>query len=129
MPSPDPGIDALYDDWRDAFLRGDVAQILALLTPDYNLWPAGMAPLGVDALRPQLEIVFQKYEIHSTFERIECHVSGNLAVDCGWDIQHVRPRDGSPERTQRQRVWVLLRRGNDARWRFARGIAQPGPAA
>ena len=129
MPSVDPAIDELYAAWGAAFARGDVGQVLSLVTPDYSLWPAGMPPMGVDQIRPQLEMAFQKYEVQSTFERIECHVSGNLAVDCGWDVQHVVPRDGSAVRDQRQRVWVLLRRGNDARWRFARGIAQPGPAA
>jgi len=129
MTAPDPGIDDLYVAWRDAFERGDVAAVFALLTPDYTLWPAGGPLVTLDALRPQLEIAFQRYQVHATFERIECFVSGNLAIDCGWDVQHVRPRDGSPERHQRQRVWVMLRRGNDGRWRFARGIAQAGPPA
>jgi ketosteroid isomerase-like protein len=129
MAAPDPGIDELYDTWREAFARGDDAAVFTLLTPDYTLWPAGGAMVGIDQLRVQLKLAFERYEVDSTFERVECFVSGNLAIDCGWDVQRVRPRDGSPERHQRQRVWVMLRRGNDGRSRFARGIAQAGPQA
>jgi len=129
MPAPDPGIDELYQAWRDAFGRGDVNRVLALLAPDYTLWPAGMPVIGIDGLRPLLEAAFAAYDIESTFDRIECFVSGHVAVDCGWDVQVVRPKSGGPAVTRRQRVWVILRRGNDARWRFARGIAQPGPSA
>ena len=129
MPVVDPAIEELYTAWREAFGRGDVRGVLALLTPDYTLWPAGMPLVGIDGLRPQLEAAFATYEIDSTFDRIECIASGHVAVDCGWDVQVVRPKSGGQTVTRRQRVWVILRRGNDARWRFARGIAQPGPAA
>jgi ketosteroid isomerase-like protein len=102
--------------------------VLALLTPDYTLWRPEAPPLTIDSIRPQLEAAFERYEIEATFERIECFASGNLAIDCGWDVQTVHARDGGAARTMRQRVWVILRRGNDGRWRFARGMAQPGPA-
>jgi ketosteroid isomerase-like protein len=129
MPVADPGIEALYAAWREAFGRGDVKGVLALLTPDYTLWLAGMRPITVDGLRPQLETAFATHEIESTFDRIECVVSGSLAVDCGWDVQVARPKSGGQTLTRRQRVWVILRRDDGGGWRFARGIAQPGPAA
>jgi ketosteroid isomerase-like protein len=129
MAASDPAIDELYRTWREVFGRGDVTGVLALLTPDYTLWPAGLPPTGIDGLRPQLEAAFATYEIDSSFERVECFVSGNLAIDCGWDVQVVRPKSGGQPLTRRQRVWVLLQRDGDRRWRFARGIAQPGPAA
>jgi len=129
MPAADLGIDELYRTWREAFGRGDVTGVLALLTPDYTLWPAGMPLIGVDGLVPQLEAAFAAYAIDSTFDRVDCVVSGDVAIDCGWDVQVVRPKGGGQPLTRRQRVWVILRRGHDGRWRFARGIAQPGPAA
>lgn len=129
MPPADPAIDELYRTWREAFGRGDVTRVLALLTPDYTLWPPGLPLMGIEGLRPQLEAAFATYEIDSSFERVECIVSGDVAIDSGWDVQVVRPKSGGPPLTRRQRVWVILRRDGDARWRFARGIAQPGPAA
>ena len=41
----------------------------------------------------------------------------------------VTPRAGGDSITQRQRVFMILRRQIDGRWLFARGMSQPGPAA
>lgn len=129
MTAADSGIEALYDAWRDAFRRKDVDGILGLLTPDYVLWAAGAAPMAVDALRPRLAAAMAAYDVEPAFEREERLVSGDMAVECGWDVQTVRPRAGGPAETRRQRVLLVLRRTPDGTWRFARGISQPGPAA
>lgn len=122
-------IDALYSAWSEAFRRGDVATILKLVTPDYALWAPGLPPIQADALRPQLEAAFAAYEVELVFERAERFVSGDLAVDFGFDVQTLRPRGGGPELLRRQRVVLVLRRGADSVWRFARGVSQPGPGA
>jgi ketosteroid isomerase-like protein len=62
------------------------------------------------------------------FEREERIVSGDLAFERGGDVQEARVRATGETRTQRQRVFLILRRGADGRWRFARGMSQPGPA-
>jgi ketosteroid isomerase-like protein len=125
----DAGIDALYDAWREAFRRRSVAAILELITPDYVLWPAGALPMTHDALKPALAAALHAYDVVPSFEREERIVSGDLAFERGWDVQQVRPRGGGDMTTRRQRVFLVLRRGSDGRWRFARGMSQPGPAA
>lgn len=127
--SDDAGIDALYAAWDDAFRRGDTEALLALLTDDYSLWAPGAGEMGVESLRPRLAAALAAYDVEPVFERVERIVSGDLAVERGWDVQTIRPRAGGPSRVQRQRVFVVLRRGADGRWRFARGISQPGPDA
>jgi uncharacterized protein (TIGR02246 family) len=129
MNDSDAAIDALYDAWRDAFRRGDVEAIFSLLTEDYVLWAPGTAAMGIDAMRPRLAAALAAYEIEIAFEREERMVSGDLAVERGWDVQNVRPRAGGAARVQRQRIFVVLRRMADGTWRFARGISQPGPDA
>jgi uncharacterized protein (TIGR02246 family) len=124
---PDAAIDALYAAWSEAFGRGDIEAVLALLTPDYALWVPDRAPIGRVALRPLLEAAFATYQIESSFERVECFRSDPLAIDCGWDIQRLHPHQGGEARTVRQRVFVVLRQARDGRWQFARGMAQPGP--
>ena len=57
-----------------------------------------------------------------TFEREEQIVSGDLAFEQGWDVQTLRPRGGGDGRTQRQHVALVLQRGTDGVWRFARGM-------
>jgi uncharacterized protein (TIGR02246 family) len=124
----DDTIDELYRAWSKAFRNGDVEAIVGLLTPDYLLFAHGREPVGVDALRPQLAGVFAAYEVSMEFEREERMVSGDLAYERGWDVQTVRPRDGGESRHQRQRVLLILRRGEDGRWRFARGAVLQGAA-
>jgi ketosteroid isomerase-like protein len=124
-----PGIDALYEAWSEAFGRKEVTAILALLTPDYALWPAGASPLDRESLKPRLADALATYDITPSFEREERLVSDGLAFERGWDVQRVRPRTGGEVKIQRQRVFLVLQRGSDGKWRFARGISQPGPAA
>ena len=126
-PPPDPAIDDLYAAWRDAIRRQDIEAVLALLEPDYLLWSPGAPPLTVEALRPRLAAAFTAYEIEPSFERDEQIVSGDWAFERGWDQQVAKPRAGGPGHVQRQRVFLILRRGADGQWRFARGMSQPGP--
>jgi uncharacterized protein (TIGR02246 family) len=121
-------IDSLYDAWIAAFRSGDVDAALSLLTDDYVLWPAnGPAMHGRAGLRPLLVQALAAYEIQPSFRSVERIVAGDLAIDLGWDEQTVMPRDGSPPRTQRQRVCLILRRDPVLGWRYARGIASAGP--
>ena len=128
LPS-DPAIDALYVAWRDAIRRRDIDGVLSLLEPDYLLWSPGAAPLTVEALRPRLAAALTAYQIEPSFEREEQIVSGDWAFERGWDVQAVKPRAGGPGQVQRQRVFLILRRGTDGHWRFARGMSQPGPTS
>ncbi|MEP7344442.1 MAG: nuclear transport factor 2 family protein, partial [Gemmatimonadaceae bacterium] len=92
-------IEAMYSSWISAFERADVDAILELLTPDYTLWAPGAPPMaGRDALRPILEAALAVYNVAPSFELEERMISGNLAVDIGWDVQAVRPKHGGPER-------------------------------
>jgi len=122
-------IDATHEQWRDAYRRKDAAAVERLLTRDYVLWVPGREALTLADILPRLRAAFEAYDCSPSFERIELLVSGDLAVDVGWDIQHLTPRAGGPPIVQRQRVAVVLRRGEDGVWRYARGMAQPGPAA
>ena len=125
----DSEIDKLYEAWGDAFRRQDLQDILNLLTSDYVLWPAGAPSMTRDSLEPRLVATLSAYEITPSFEREERLVAGDLAFERGWDVQQIRSRARGEIKTQRQRVFLILRRGSDGRWRFARGMSQPGPAA
>ena len=92
------------------------------------LWAAGAPPLiGRESLRGMLERTFAVADIMPGFELEERIVSGDLAVDRGWDRQELRPKDGSPPRSGSQRVILVLRARWRGTWRFARGFSQPGP--
>ena len=125
----DSGIDALYVDCRDAFAREDINAILELLTPDYVLWAPGTPSTTRASLAPRLATAFSTHYLVPSFEREEQLVSGNLAFEQGWDIQEIRPHAGGDARIHRQRVFLLLKRGSDGKWRFARGMSQAEPPA
>jgi ketosteroid isomerase-like protein len=118
-----PEIELLYSQWSAAYIRKDVDSILGLITPDYLLFMPGRPPIPGSALRPQLEAAFAAYDVELHYEREECIVSGDLAFDRGFDVQTVVPRNGGDTRHQRQRVFLILRRGDDRAWRFARGVS------
>jgi uncharacterized protein (TIGR02246 family) len=128
MPEIARSIDALYDAWRDAFARRDVEAVLDLLTPDYLLLAPNLPAMNRDALRPRLVAALDAYEVTPDFDREERIASGDLVFERGWDVQTLTPRAGGESRTIRQRVFLILRRGEDGQWRFARGMSQPEPA-
>ena len=122
-------IDATHEQWREAYRRGDADAVLALLTDDYRLWAPGREPMAVADLEPLLRAAFAAYNCSPSFERIELLTAGDLAIDVGWDVQQLTPRAGGTPIVQKQRVCVVLRRESDGVWRYARGMAQPGPPA
>lgn len=129
MHQSEQRIDDLYAAWGEAFGRQDVDAIVELMTPDYVMWASGAPQLDAEKLRPRLKAAFADYEITSTFECVERLLAGDLAVDRGWEIQCLRSRSGGEGIVNRQRVMLVLRRCSDGKWRFARGMSQPGPAA
>jgi ketosteroid isomerase-like protein len=122
-------IKALHRAWSAAVARGDIDSALQLLASDYTLWAPATAPVTREALRPVLSAALQQFEITSAFERDELLVSGELAFERGWDIQSTCPRGGGETQKQRQYLFLILRRGNDGQWRFARAMRQPTPNA
>src|SRR5262245_15904679 len=120
----DAGIDDLFTAWADAFRRKDVESIIGMLTEDYMLWAPAVEGISVDGLRPRLASAFSAYDIEAHFEREERIVSGDLAFERGWDVQQVTPRTGGNGLTQRQHVFMILRRDAHGVWRFARGVSQ-----
>jgi uncharacterized protein (TIGR02246 family) len=125
----DSEIDELYKAWGEAFQRKDVHAILDLLAQDYVLWPTGAPAIDRNSLVPRLAATLRSYDVTPSFERVERLVEGDFAFERGWDVQHFRPYTGGETTTHRQRVFLVLQRGDDGRWRFARGMSQPGPSA
>jgi uncharacterized protein (TIGR02246 family) len=123
----DAAIAALYTAWNEAIRQRDVDAVMNMLTPDYELWAPGAPPMSREDLAPRLRAALETYEITPSFEREEQIVSGDLAFERGWDVQEARPRGGGETRVQRSRVFLVLRRGQDGQWRFARGMTQAGP--
>ena len=122
-------IDDLFSARCDAFRRKDVAALVQMLDADYQLWVPAANAMGVGEIRRVLEADFAAYDITASYEREESIVSGGLAFERGWDVQVRVAQQSGESVTRRQRVFLVLRRRANGHWRFARGIALPGPAA
>jgi len=117
-----PEIDAFYARWADAMARGDVDSILEMLEPSYVLWLPNGVEMTRDAFRPLLEATFARGRVESSFECEARIIRDGLAVDRGWDVQTLTPLTGEPPQSGRQRVTLVLRRGEDGAWRVAWGL-------
>jgi len=116
----DPGIDLLHRGWASAVVRADVDSLVRMLDRDFVVVPTVGLPLHRDAeLRTTLWSTFGRARVHSAFQCEARWRQGNLVVETGWDVETVRPHDGSARRTSSTRVMQTLRRGDDGRWRFA----------
>jgi ketosteroid isomerase-like protein len=116
-------IDDLYRQWSDAIRRRRPDELLELLTGDWELWAAGSPPVTRTDVVPMLAAALERYDVTPAFECHERIVAGEWAFDRGWDVQTMQPRDGGAAVTRRQRVFLILRKGDDGRWRFARGMS------
>lgn len=121
------GIGRLHAAWSSAIGSGDVDAALDLLCDDYILLSPGNAPVKREALRPALLGAVKRFQITSTFVRDELLVSGDLCFERGWDVQETCAREGGDVQSQRQYVFLILRRDKDGRWKFARAMRQPSP--
>jgi len=122
-------IDALRDAWVAAVESGDARPLADLVTPDYEVWahatPAFTGPETVVAVMSaaltKYAAVTQRYEPHETI------IAGDWAFQRGIEYLRVVPYDGGPAQEMRQRALLILRRGTDGRWRYARGMTNGLP--
>ena len=114
--------------WVSAVAAGDANALLPLLDDEYEVW-AHAAPeihgpaAAVDAMRGALA----QFHVAQSFEPIETVTAGDWAFERGIERMTVTPLAGGPERTMTQRALLILRRGSDGRWRYARGMTNGLP--
>lgn len=121
-------IDALHALWIEAVTRGDCDALGECLTEDYVAWPAGAPPIaGRDAAVEAMAAMLGVATIEQAFESHDLVVGPDWALDRGIESFVITPHDGSPPQEHRQRAVMLLRCGDDGRWRYAWGMTSPGP--
>lgn len=127
------GIDALRDRWVEVVASGDARGLADLVTDDYEAWTHGAPPLGGrQTVVAVMGAALAKSSVQQSYEPFETIVSGDWAFQRGIERIRATPRDGGPVRENVQRALVILRRGDDGRWRYARGMTNglpPAPSA
>lgn len=116
-------VEALFAAWKEAVRDGDLDAMLELITEDAEFWTHGQPPLrGRDAVRTAFAPVLDKWVLDQAFECHELILAGELALARGMEVNRLTPREGGEAVVQRQRAFSVLRRGDDGRWRFMRGM-------
>jgi uncharacterized protein (TIGR02246 family) len=127
----DEAIDRLFADWMEAGKRGDVAAVVSLITEDAEFWTHGApAVKGRQAVAAMMEGFFAGFHFEQSFEALERIVVDGWAFVRGFELNRVTPKGGETVEI-RQRAFMVLRRDEDGRWCFARGMTnlESRPAA
>ena len=114
--------------WVAAVARRDPEALRPLLTDDYEVWANAAPPLrGVDAAIGAMRAAIERYQIDQSFEPMETVIAGDWAFERGLEQMVITPVAGGPSRTMAQRAFLVLRRGTDGQWRYARGMTNTLP--
>ena len=121
-------IDALRDAWVAAVRAGNAAALADLVTADYEVWTHGAPAMrGPDVVVAAMGAALARHSVDQAFEAVETVVSGEWAFQRGIERIEATPRDGSAPLTATQRAFLILHRGRDGRWRYARGMTNGLP--
>ena len=121
-------IDALRDRWIAIVASGDVRELADLVTPDYEVWTHGAPALsGPRTVVATMSAVLAKYAVSQSYEPVETVIVGEWAFQRGIERIRVVPKGGGASQETAQRALLILRRGTDGRWRYARGMTNGLP--
>ena len=114
--------------WIAAMAARDAEALRPLLSDDYEVWANAAAPLcGVDAAIAAMRAALERYHVEQSFEPVETVVAGDWAFERGFERMKVTSVDGGATQTVTQRALLILRRGPDGQWQFARGMTNSLP--
>lgn len=114
--------------WIAAVAAGDAESLRPLLASDYEVWAHGAPALrGPDAAVGAMRAAMTQYRIAQRMDVMETIVAGDWAFERGIEEMTVTPVAGGPPRALSQRALLILRRGDDGRWRYARGMTNGLP--
>jgi uncharacterized protein (TIGR02246 family) len=121
-------VERVREDWVHAIAKRDAEALRAFLTDDYEVWAHGMPPIsGPDGAIAAMRGALERYEIAQSFDPLETVICGDWAFERGVERMSVTPIGGGPSRSGSQRAFLVLRRGDDGRWRYARGMTNGLP--
>jgi uncharacterized protein (TIGR02246 family) len=123
-------VERVRDAWVRAIAARDPNALRDFLTEDYEVWAHGAPPIrGIDGAVAAMRGALERFDIEQSFEPLETVIAGDWAFERGIERMTVTPVGGGPSRSASQRALLILRRGSDGRWRYARGMTNGLPAS
>lgn len=114
----------LYRLWAELLRAEALPELMQMLAHDVVLLPENAPPL---VGRPQVEAIYRQlfagFCVEQVFREEELHVAGDFAYVRGREDVRALPKNGGPAQViENRRTLMILHRGTDGRWRFARGM-------
>jgi ketosteroid isomerase-like protein len=72
--------------------------------------------------------VLRQFSVSQSYDPVETVIAGDWAFQRGIERIRVVPKGGGAAQETAQRALLILRRGADGRWRYARGMTNGLPA-
>lgn len=114
--------------WVSAVSAGDAESLRVLVTDDYEVWAnAARAITGPDAVISAMRAALERFHVQQRFDPVETVIAGDWAFERGIESMTVTPIAGGAPQTRAQRALLILHRGADGRWRYARGMTNELP--
>lgn len=115
-------INAAKTEFREAFNRGDVSGLLALVDPDLVNFsdgqPSEFGESGLDAMRSRLVSLFEQFNAKLSIIVIEIRLQGDIAYDYGWHDLTLTPKDGGRPVHRRNRYVDIWRKNKEGKWKL-----------
>lgn len=123
-------IERVRQEWVRAVADRDPDALRQLLTDDYEVWAHGAPAIrGLDGAIAAMRGALERFQITQSFEPVETVVCGDWAFERGVESMRVTPVGGGPSQDASQRALLILHRGADGQWRYARGMTNGLPPA
>jgi ketosteroid isomerase-like protein len=118
------GINAAKTEFRDAYNRGDVDQLLSVFEEDgfTDLSEGGPSLYGKEAtegLRTRSTELFAEYSVRLTVIINAIDVFGDTAYDFGWHEFTLRPKSGGETIRKRHRYCEVWKKNSSGDWRIS----------
>jgi len=121
-------IDGVRDAWVAVVASGDASGLADLVTPDYEVWAHGAPALGgPQTVVAMMNAALAKYAVSQSYEATETVIAGDWAFQRGIERIRAVPHEGGPSQETAQRALLILKRCDDGRWRYARGMTNGLP--
>lgn len=124
------GVDETFVEWETAISEGDVDSLADLVADDAVFWTHGAPELkGRAAVREAFTRAFDAWSMKQTFEEHERIIGDGWVFFRGVEHNTLTPKsgEGAPVNVD-QRAFGIMKRGEDGRWRFARGMTNLPPS-
>ena len=120
---PEKQIYQLFNDFNNSVNDANLEQIGNLVTEDAEFWTNSLTPLtGRAAFKNAFKDFLNKYSVNKDFECYELIIRDDVAYSRGMEINKKTPRVGGETIITKQRAFSVIRKGDDGKWRFSRGM-------